>query len=91
MLIIHSILLILNKKKINKFYHDDYLNSKQQFLIKSGSLGSIVFLIQGLHFFKILLGLVSFISWWYMFILVLNFIFDCYPLLLLFFYFRYTK
>lgn len=90
MLVYHSLLLIYNRRKIGKFViKSTYLNSKQLFLLKSGEISFIVFLIQFVNFFKFVLGF--FLSSAYVFLLIINFFFDLYPFVLLFFYLRYTK
>lgn len=65
------------------------MNSKQQFLIRSGNIGQILFLVQILNFFKEIMN--TTLDDAKLFILILNYLFDLYPLLILGSYIYYTR
>ena len=92
MFIVHSIILFRNRRRIRVFENEEYLNSKQQFILRSGKISTVVFIIQAINLIKLALSLffsnTSAFSW---IIIVINFLFDLYPLVLLGFYLRYTK
>ena len=88
----HTILLLYVNRKIKSLHDRNYLNSKQKFLIHTGRLSYIVYLIQGVNLFKTLL--IGILSKWnsdsvHFIIIIINYIFDLYPFTLLFFYCRY--
>lgn len=91
MLVVHSIYLRSNRTKIKVFKNDSYLNSKQIFLIDSGKISFIVFIIQFVNFLKLFLTFFSSNSAYYIFILIFNFLFDMYPFLLLYYFVKYTR
>ena len=92
MFIVHSIILFRNRRRIRVFENEEYLNSKQQFILRSGQISFIVFVIQAINLGKLTLSLLPInnpaFSW---VIIVINFLFDLYPLVLLGYYLRYTK
>ena len=87
--LVHGVLLkiISNKKKV--FQDFNYLNSKQKFVIYSGILSYVVFIVQAINLVKTILELFGSIGQLEIFIIVLNYIFDLYPFLLLYYYRKY--
>lgn len=90
--VVHSFILLSNRKKINKITNSlDQLTSKQLFIIKTGKISIVVFIIQGLSFLKSFLALIPIFSSFYTFFIILNYAYDFYPFIILYFYLRYTK
>lgn len=90
MLIYHGIILCHNDKKTKNF-KTDYLNSKQKFLLNSGKISIVLFFIQIINAVKFILSIIPGIRDCHILLIIINFLFDLYPFVILFFYFHYTK
>lgn len=68
------------------------MNSKQKFLVRSGNIGWVIFLVQLINFIKEALNASSGEAYaWQIFLLIINFMFDLYPVILLVSYIYYTR
>lgn len=92
MFIYHISLLWGNQKYINKLKELDEINPRQYFLIKSGKISMVIFVVQILNVVKLGLGFWAdegsseTIVW---IVFIMNVIFDLLALLLIWIYFRY--
>ena len=90
---IHSGLLWIVYKKTRSFHDRNYLNSKQKFILHSGRLSFTVYIIQAINFVKTFLtGILSIYSdnkYANIIIIVLYYLFDLYPFVFLFHYWKY--
>ena len=89
---IHTILLYIVGKKIKSFQDRNYLNSKQKFIIHSSKISFTVYCIQAINFIKtVMIGTLSLSNNppAQIIIIILNYLFDLYPFVLLFYYRKY--
>ena len=81
----HFIYAYSVRKQTQQFLADEYLNTKQNFIIRSRNIGYIILAIQIVNFVKEVFYFLESVS------IFLNFLFDLYPLVLLWFFFQYTR
>ena len=83
--LIHLVLLYIVSKKRQQFEDLERLNPKQKFIVRSNKLSLIVFLFQFVNLIKSVFVTEAWGEW---LVIVLYYLFDLYPLLLLIFYCR---
>lgn len=87
--VIHLVLVVMVRIKKRQFQNLERLNSKQKFILSANNLSLVVFVFQALNLMKYVLIAIEGVN--EIFIIGLNYFFNLYPFLLLFFYCREIK